>query len=238
MSDPTQQPITFESLMREAMDARCEQINTCIPARVVAYYPATQTADLLPSVKRPMRTDDDSAPVTVEPIPKLAGVPVVFPRSGGAVFHVPPQAGDFLLLVFCQWSISQFRSANLDNTPRDDEAVSPGDMGHHSMRNALAIAGIFPSGMALAGLSATDILLGTPNGLGLKITSSKCQVGDASQPMKSAARKGDAVQVTIDPTDIAAMGLSNGAGPVTALNPVTVNGTITGVCSSKVDISD
>lgn len=216
-------------LIGEAANARAEEINTCFPAQVIAYDAATQTATLRPCVQRPVR-DEDGLP-QAEELPDMLGVPVAFPRAGDFVLHMPIAAGDFLLVLCATWSLSEWRR-------QGGARVDPGDSRHHSLGNAVAIAGVFPSGQKVQGLSASSILLGKVAGPNVKISATKVQLG-ANGPYKAAARSGDAVQVTIDSAAVAGIVAPPMGGACTlADGAITLSGTITGVGSSKVDISD
>lgn len=217
-------------LLKDAMDSRVSEVNTCLPAKVKAYYPATQTADLLPCVKRPMPTDTGGQ--TSEPIPEMLGVPVAFPRAGDFIMHLPLQAEDFVLLVFSQFSIGEFLANG-----HVQEQQEPDDVRHHSMSSAVAIAGVFPNNDRVSGLSATEALLGNPAGHGVKLSGTKTKVGNLVGTMKRAARKDDPISVTLSVANIAAMNLANAGGQVFAALPVTLTGQIT-EGSTTVDISD
>lgn len=213
-------------LLRDALDARAEAINTCFPAKVLSYDVARQTATLRPSVQRPVRTDTGER--TTERLPDLPDVPVTFLRAGDFVFHLPVQEGDFVLVLCPQWSIHEYRRTGDDHT-------DPGDVRHHSLGSVVAIAGVFPAGRAVSGLSAAEILLGKVAGPNVKVTATKVQLG-ANGPYARAARVGDPVRVTIPSGAIHVTG-SMGAG--SNPDPIVVDGVVgPGGGSTKVDISD
>jgi hypothetical protein len=218
---------SLADLIRDAIEERVREIATCFPARVLAYDVATQTASLRPCVQRPVVDEDETA--QVERLPDLQNVPVAFPRAGDFVLHLPLAADDFVLVVCATWPISEWRHAGGDT-------VDPGDARHHDVGNAVAIAGIFPSGQAVEGLSTTDLLLGKPSGPAVKITASKVQLGTGAT--KPVARRTDQVQVTLDGTAVAGILAPPGGGPCTlASGAITLTGTIT-AGSSVVEASD
>jgi hypothetical protein len=223
--------LTRESLekLREIIDARAEAINTALPARVLSYDSTAQTVDVEPCLRRPVR--DESGDWVVETVPRLQSVPVAFPRAGEFVLHLPQSEGDYVFLVFPQWSLDEWHRSG-------EQQPDPGDLGTHSMRSAVAVAGVFPATSKVTNLPADSpatVLLGKPNGPNVKITASKVNVGDNAGPYKQAARNGDSVSVTIDNT-IAAQILSP-MGPCSVAAPITVTGTITSG-SATVEVSD
>jgi len=148
-------------LIGQATDARVEQINTCFPAQVLAYDEARQTATLRPCVQRPVR-DEDGAP-QAEALPDLLGVPVAVPRGSGLFFSLPVSAGDFVMVHCSTWSLSEWRR-------QGGAGVSPGDARHHSLANAYAVPGIYPSGQPLSHVSATALVMGSDEAGGLRVT--------------------------------------------------------------------
>jgi hypothetical protein len=217
--------------LREVIDARAEAINTALPAKVLSYDTDTQTVDVEPCLRRPVR--DDAGGWVVEPLPRLQSVPVAFPRAGAFVLHMPLSEGDYVLLVVPQWSIDEWHRSG-------ESQPDPGDLGFHSLRSAIAIAGVFPAPLAVENLPAPDpltALFGVPNGPNVKVQTAKVLVGDNAGPYKKAARNGDSVRVTIDSTIAAQLIAPPGGGPCTVAAPIAVDGTITSG-SDTVEVSD
>lgn len=210
--------------IEDAVNRRAEQVNTCFPAQVVSYDPATQRADVKPCIKRPVRTDTEGK--TAEPLPDFLDIPVIHPRVGNSILHIPLAAGDYVLVLATQWSISEWYR-------QGDAQVDPGDMAHHSLGSCVAIAGVFPEGKIATGLNATDILLGSfktgaEAGPSVRITTTKVVVGKNGEASKRVARKTDPVRVTFTPDHAALILTGAGPGsPCSSLGPITLTGEIT-----------
>lgn len=97
-----------------------------------------------------IRTELNDQRVDVQPIPRavkpdgesidraiITNVPVIFPASSKAAFTFPIDVGDTVLCVFSQRSLDQFKSAS-DNT-----TYTPRDKRKFSIRDAIAIPGLF-----------------------------------------------------------------------------------------------
>lgn len=206
-------------LLKDALDSRAEEINTCLPAKVTGVDHEKQTVNVLVGLKRLAKTT--SGDYIAEDIPEFLGVPLAFPRGTGWVMYVPPQIGDYVLLLFPQWVLSEWL-----RTGDTSEQVHPGDSRVHSMGSAVAIPGVFPSNLPVSGLSASKAILGNPNGVGLSVSNTEVKLGNHTGTTKKVAREGDKVRITITQANIATMALSNGGGTVAAGAPVTVEGTI------------
>lgn len=222
------------TLMRDAMESRVSQVNTCMPGVVVSYDHTAQTANVRPALQRPMMTQT-GAPMAERLPDVIPSCPVVFPRTaGGAVLHIPLKEGDSVLLLFTQWDMSEWRRLG-------GAHVETGAMTSHPLGSAVVIAGLFPADAPVAGLSATDVLLGTPGGVGVKMTATHMSLGHAGHPMKRAARSGDPVSVNITSANIAGRLIANlTTGAITVvpgMDPIPATGTITDG-SPTVDISD
>ena len=139
-----------------------KQVNTCLPAVVRSYNPATRRAVVEPAL--PMVGTDN----TLLPRPPVPNVPVVFPAGGGYSLTFPLAAGDPVLLVYSQRGIGGFKRSFGLSVPDVDSFFSP--------RDAVAIAGfgalsITPAVSGAVTLQADDgsayIALG-PSGITLK----------------------------------------------------------------------
>jgi hypothetical protein len=133
-----------------ALDSRQVDIHTAMPAKVEAYNASKQTVDVQPMLDRALPDGQDN--YSTEPLPKLSSVPVCFPRGGGFMVTLPISAGDYVLLVFSERSIGNWRSTG----NRGD----PGDLGMHTLDGAVAIPGVFPSNDSLSNASDTNMVIG------------------------------------------------------------------------------
>ena len=117
-----------EPLLR-AVDQALTDIRVCLPARIESYDHTTQRAEVTPLLRRAyVDGETDSMPV-------IAGVPVVWPRSGGASLTMPVRRGDGVMLVFSDRS--------LDRWLVQGGEVTPDDRRKHDLSDAIAIPGLY-----------------------------------------------------------------------------------------------
>ena len=129
-------------------------VHVSLPGTVQAYDELEQTVDVQPAVKN-VYTDEDGVEV-VESLPLLAGVPVAFPRGGGFFVSFPIKKGDSILLVCSERSIDQWYGKG--------EEADPGDLRRHSLSDAVAIPGVYPSTAPLQSAHAENMVMGKDDG--------------------------------------------------------------------------
>ena len=132
---------TLAEALAAALDARAAQIHTAVPARVVSYDAAAQTADVAPATW----TGATAPPV----VPR---VPVVWPQGGGGYLLFPLHGGDTGLLVACEADISEWRRTG-EEGPAADAAV-------HHQANAVFIPGCNPAAAVLSAPAGATVLDG------------------------------------------------------------------------------
>ena len=118
--------------LKAGVESRIGEVHVAIPARIEKYDHATCKAEVLPLVRRILPNGDTLA-WTIIP-----NVPVVWPRTSEFIFHAPLIRGDGVLLIFSERSIDDFLSAE------SGQEVTPTDPCMHSIRDAIAIPGLFP----------------------------------------------------------------------------------------------
>lgn len=111
-----------------ALDILSGNINVSIPGRVEAYDAAKQRASVKPLIKRKYIDGE------VEGMPVIDGVPVVFPRSGGAAVTMPVHEGDGVLLIFADRSIDRWLVQGGE--------VEPDDRRKHDLSDCIAVPGL------------------------------------------------------------------------------------------------
>lgn len=120
---------------RELFDSMMRRVNTCIPGRIDAFDPVTQTATVTPAVMGRFYADGVVQDVLPPPI---ANVPLVFPfaASAGFALTLPVQAGDPCLLVFSQRAIDNWHQLG------GVQSAETGATGarHHNINDAFALA--------------------------------------------------------------------------------------------------
>jgi hypothetical protein len=123
---------TLAELLTEAIESRIALVHTALPGIIQSYDPATQLADVTPSIKKKYRTGE------VKELPKLSKVPVMFARTSTSFLHFEPKKDDPCLLIFCERSLDIWRSKG--------GTVDPKDARKHDLSDAVAILGLRPDG--------------------------------------------------------------------------------------------
>ncbi len=150
----------LEDVLAEVLDSRMAQVHTAIPCRVEKYYSDAQTVDCKPMVKQ-VGVDETGA-LFSKSYPILPRVPVAHPRGGGFFVHFPIAKGDFVFVIFCEASIDQWRA-------KDGRETHPGDIRRHSLGNAVAYPGLYPTSAKLTSHNTTDMVIGEEGGLTINI---------------------------------------------------------------------
>lgn len=120
-------------VIRRAIEHGIARVHTSIPARVVSYDAARQTATVQITIRSRFRNADGQI-VTFLP-PPIPNVPVQFPSGGGCSLTWPLVEGDPVLLVFAERSIDEWRAQSGD----DHE---PSDPRRFDLSDAVALAGV------------------------------------------------------------------------------------------------
>lgn len=115
----------------------------------VTGYGAGQRAGIQPSLTRKFGDKTLTAP-------PLADVPVLHPRGGGFIFHVPLAAGDEVALIFADRTLDK---AGADGSPSDGR---PGRM--HSISDAMAIPASHSASGAAEGMPDGKMHVGKDDG--------------------------------------------------------------------------
>jgi hypothetical protein len=147
---------TWARAIREAIDSALIDIHTAMVCCVQSYDPATQRADVSPQIKRPLESLD-TGEIEHEELPVLPNIPVAFPRAGNFFMSFPLKKGDFVLVVFNEYSIDQWLEKG--------RATAPGDIGHLTMTGGIALPlGPYPTSLALDTAHADDAVIGEDDG--------------------------------------------------------------------------
>jgi hypothetical protein len=141
-------------LITYAIKAALADVHTMLPGQVIVYDPATQTAEIQPTIQG--RRRDDTVPTGHVPVPcpPIGGVPVVWPSTvtAGLTFPLPPSTVG--MLVFAERSLDEYLSTG-------NLASIPLDLRRHNMQDAYFIPGGRPQTLPIdpAGYDATATVL-------------------------------------------------------------------------------
>jgi hypothetical protein len=150
---------SLAQLLGDAFDARLTRLHTALPAEVVSYDPATQTAAVQPLIKEVLI--DAEGETSAHTLPQISNVPVMFPRSGGWFCSFPIAKGDTVLLVFAEKSIGRWRE--------QDKLTDPGVVSMHHLSDAMAIPGLFANPRKLPDVHAENMVIGHSGGAQIHI---------------------------------------------------------------------
>jgi hypothetical protein len=135
--------------MSEAEDIKAfvedmlRRVNTALPGRIESYNASTGKAEVQPLLQERYA---DGAVLT---LPRIANVPLVFPRTVAASISMPVAAGDGVLLLFCQRSLDTWLSTG--------GIKEPDDIRMHSLSDCIAVPGLFP--FSTGGTGDTDLVV-------------------------------------------------------------------------------
>lgn len=151
-ANPSRDPANDESLLgmaRQVLDKFLQQIDDCLPARVVSYDRATNRAMVVPMVK--VLTTDNRQIGRAQ----IASVPVMQFGGNGAVLSFDLKAGDLGWIKANDRDISLILQAYKDNAPNT--------LRKHSFQDSVFIPDVM-RGVTIAGEDAHNAVLQTLDG--------------------------------------------------------------------------
>jgi len=150
---------TDAEIIEGAINSKLLQLHTAIPAQVVSYNALLQVADLKVVVNSPLEVADGST--VHEELPVIPNVKVAWPRAGGFTFHFPLAPGDYVLLVFCEASIADWREKGV--------AGDVSDLRRHDLSHGVAVpfACMAPDATPIPPTDAPSAAEAVLNGLGV-----------------------------------------------------------------------
>lgn len=141
---------SLAELISRALESRISDVWTALPGQIETYDPTGPTADIQPTIKRPVPTEDGD--IAHENLPIIPNVPIAFPRGKGGQYAItwPLEPGDHVLLIFTTLPMGQWRTKN--------QAIEPGDVRLHSLGSCVAIPGLGPDAEPLGGTGSPATL--------------------------------------------------------------------------------
>jgi phage baseplate assembly protein V len=195
--------------IRQALDNLSTDLRVCIPGRVEKYDHAIQRAEVKPLVNR-WYADGQA-----QEMPVIAGVPVVFPRSGGASLTLPVKSGDGVLLLFSDRSI--------DKWLKSGGIVTPDDRRKHSLSDCIAIPGLYSFADQSPAENNDDVLM-QYDGSNVRL-----KPGGNAEIETSATIKAETVDLSAEceTAELTASTSTEVTSPITTINgDVQINGSI------------
>lgn len=141
---------TLQEVLDLAAQASSLGLFVGLPAKVEAYDASKGCVDVKPLVKR--RGPDG----TLDSLPVIRRVPVVFPGGGGFRLIFPLAAGDVVQLVFCDQAIDAWKERGGEQDPGSTRA--------HSISDAVAIPTIRPLSAAWSDAPESSLKVGKDAG--------------------------------------------------------------------------
>lgn len=129
MNDDEKSKSGMTDMLKSVLQEYRKTLFTATPGIIVSYDASTRRANVQPTPRTAFRDGTYGAP------PILPNVPVLMPSGGGFIVSVPLQAGDPVLLVFCQRGIGAFKKTFQQENPSG---------GVLEMDAAVALAGFGP----------------------------------------------------------------------------------------------
>lgn len=137
-------------LLRRANDAVAAATRVALPAQIISFNAAKQTAAVQPLIREKV-VNRQNGQVGFVTLPVLQDVPVCFPQAGSYVLTMPIQAGDEVLLVFSDLNIdSWWQSGGIQNW---------NDRRRHDLSDAIAVVGLnsVPNAIPNIATDATEL---------------------------------------------------------------------------------
>lgn len=162
----------LSEVIRRALDGALRDVRVAMPAKVVKVHSSggnLVAIDCKPLVKEAILDEEDKR--VAESLPVVPNVPVHFPAGGGFRATFPVAVGDFVTLIFAGVSLDKWL------TGKGGE-VDPEFDHRHSLADAIAIPGIWPTGAPLASCPLDEATIGKDDGVQIHMSATEITVGD------------------------------------------------------------
>lgn len=147
-----EQTPSMAQVIKELVDSSLYDVRVSMPAKVIEYDHETQKVTVQPIFKREYKDGQ-----TIQ-LPKIYNVPVAFQRAGESIITMPLEKDHYVLLVCCDRSLEKWLSNGGD--------VTPDDVRHHSLSDAIAIPGVYPFNDPASVNNPNDIIIKNEKGNG------------------------------------------------------------------------
>jgi len=224
-------PVSLTQVIQAATQANQDELHTITIGRVLTYYPTDLTADIEVCIARPLQSANEE--VVYEPLGTLPKVPVQFPRTKKYSIVFPLEAGDTVVLLFCETSIAEWRMGAKTGEPADTR--------RHSIGYPIAIPGLFPDLEPATNATTTPgaMVLGSETSATSKveITASGIFLGHGASDFIALSSKVDAAIANIRAAFNSHIHPVAGAMPAVIGVPPTTSATLTTIPSQPTTAS-
>lgn len=131
------------------IDSALKELHTCLPAEVISFNAAEQTADLQISIKRKLGGE-------LVLLPVLKSVPIRYQRSSTFSITFPLEVGDHVMVIFCERSI--------DTWLEQGGIKEPSDIRKHDLSDAFALPMMYPKPDVIPDFNSDDLEIKTNSG--------------------------------------------------------------------------
>lgn len=222
--------IALADVMLAAMQSASAALRVSVPAKIVSFDSATQTATVQPLLKDSREIDGER--VTLD-LPLIEDVPVQFPGAGGYVVTFPVSAGTPCWLVVSDRAIDNWHKA-------PSNPVDPGIERTHDLTDCCAILGVRSSSAALSEFEASGARFGKVGGPGVSVRSGSVHLGvEENESATEAAVWGTALKTKLDALisaynlHVHAVSGAATAVPGSLISPTLFDGTLSSIVKVK-----
>lgn len=194
MTEPRIRTPTLADVISTGINSSLMDVHTALPGKVEKYDKDKQTVNVKPLVQRSFPNDDGET--ILEPLPIITDVPVMFPQANGFFISFPIVVGDFVLLVFAERSLDNYKTGN-------GADADPVDLRMHNLSDAVAYPGVPPFSKALKDVDAENMVMGKDGGKQIHIKQEEVHLGkkdptDAVALASLVKAELDKIQFTLD----------------------------------------
>lgn len=144
-----QMPPTQTSVLKQAFKDYSQQLRVCLPGKIVTYDYKLQQATVQPTFSNEYNDG------TVQQMPSIYNVPVVWPSAGESHIHFPLNVGDPVLLIFADKSLDLWLQSGTTSQPNDSRT--------HHIADAIAIPGCRPFNNPMRVSNGQDVIVANGN---------------------------------------------------------------------------
>lgn len=153
--EPADLSPAWAELIARAIEDRLYHLHTGLPAKVLSYDPASQSAKVQPVLQRAFEFPDGS--VKVVDCPELNRVPVVFPGGNGWAIRFRLKPDDEVFLAFAERSLDRWKDSPAG------AMVDPLESRKHDLTDAIAIPSLRRRAAAMPD-PGDDLVIGREDG--------------------------------------------------------------------------
>src|SRR5271169_353980 len=123
-------PSTMTDAIRNGVLYQLLNVHTAFPGKILSFDFIKRSASIQPQINKSY-TDG-----TIQPLPILNNVPIIFPFASGSSISFPINAGDYCLVVSCERAIDYWLTTGIQSAPEDPRKFDLSD--------SVAIMGLLP----------------------------------------------------------------------------------------------